>query len=516
MSQKARYKNQKELGTRKVFFTLIAILALILLFCIILVSSLDAKKNEKEQLMITGRFNSVKDILEYYGCKYKGEKNSKPEEFVTDIYAVLKYELYDGEKSNEKFYNNLINEIAKFLNYKNFQLIDETKEEKIEIQVFCVNGKIDTIIINGIEDYFIYMDSRISLSKYKEIKTTDILIQAPEILNCIQNNWNSNIEFGTRESIFQNYYIYFDEGIKTRKIDGKIYNIVFTKKYVNSVVNGFTVGTENDIIIRGLGNPTFKNDDGSIIGYKGKDIYVFFEKDQISIYRNIKENGYDEFFDLVDDFLDEKYTLLEFMNELTYTWPDYEEYTYDTQTVFLSYPNKGIDVKINYDNTDGIVLYNNIGINQKNIDKYSKHTEFVAQLQVDNIFNAEKRRYENEKNFATKCKEYKEENEKEDNRNRGKCYNYYADLDSNSNILSMYFISQVPDFVNCELKESIDSYIWLNEYCFAYSKTGKGIYYYDLKNQVKGVILTGEEEYKIEAYENNVLKYDDKEIAIQF
>lgn len=507
-----KYGNQKQLQKKKIIIMLMFILTVILCIVVLLLASINNKNEEKQLAIVTGKFDSIKDILEYYGCQYKNEGKSEQEGFELDIYTIFKYELYDGEKSNEKFYNNVINKIAEFMNYKSYRLIDEQKEEKIEIQVICGKNKIQKILINGIEDYFIYMDSQINLSKYKEIPTTEVSIQSPELISCIQNNWNANVNFGTRETIFQNYYIYFDEGIEVRKISGKIYNVVFTKNYVKPVVNGFTVAEKRDIIIRELGNPTFQNEDKSIIGYKTKDIYVFFEENQISIYRNITETGFDEFFTLVDKFLEEEYSLLEFMNELTYLWPDYEEYTYDAETVFLSYPNKGIDIKMNYDNMDGIVLYNNIGVLQNIVERYLEHTEFIAQLQLDNIYNAELRRYEKEKNLSTKCAEYREQFEKEDHRN--KLYEYYAEMDSDENIIAMYFISQDEQFPNCELHESINSYIWINEKCFLYGITGKGIYYYDLESQAKGVLVTGDETFEIESYKDNVLKYDQKEIQV--
>lgn len=516
MSQKQRYTKQNQIHTKKVMIIAIVVLTLILAVCSILLSSLKAKDEQKQQAILSGNFNSIKDILEYYGCRYIGMKEEATEGFKVDIDTEFKYDLYEEESSNQKFYENVINKIAEFLNYNSFQMFDDSKEEKIHIRVICNHGKIETISINGIEDYFIYMDSQISLKKYKEIKTTELSIQAPELLNCIQNNWRSSSEFGSRESIFQDYHIYFDEGIRTRFIDGKVYHIIFDKNYVNSVVNGFTVGTESDIIISKIGTPSFQNDDKSIIGYKSNEIYVFFEKDQISIYRNIQEDGFEDFFKLVDEFLEDQYSLLDFMNELTYVWPDYEEYTYNQETVFLSYPNKGIDIKLNYDNIDGIVLYNNIGVSQEIVNQYIEHTEFLAQLQVDNVWNAEMRRFEERQSLSTKCKEYHEKFEKEDDRNRGKIYQYYADLDENENMINLYFVSQDEQFVDCELRESITSYIWLSDSLLAYSRSGKGMYYYDLKNQTKGVLMTGDETYQIKAFQNGVLKYDDKEVLIQF
>ena len=511
-----KYKGQKKLKFKQKFWIIILILIVVLCIFLNILATLINEKNEKEQAIMSGQFSSVEDILEYYGCTFVKMVDSSEDGFSVDIYTKFKYDLYDDEKSNEQFYNNVINEIAKFLNYDSFRMIDKSKEDEIEIKVVCANNAVQTIYINGIEDYFIFMDSQLDLSKYKELKTVDLLVQAPELQNCIQNNWATNTEFGTRDTIFQDYFIYFDEGIKTRKISGKIYNIVFTNKYQNSVVNGFTVGTESDIIIRELGVPTFQNDDKSIIGYKSNDIYVFFEKNQISVYRNIQEEGFDEFFELTDKLISDEYSLLEFMNELTDIWPDYDEYTYDSQTIFLSYPNKGIDVKLNYENIDGIVLYNNVGVSQDVVKDYLKHTEFVAQLQIDNVYNAEKRRFEKESNWSKECKEYKEKFEAEDDRNRGKLYNYYMNMDSNDNIMNVYFISKDENYPNCELNENIDTYIWINDYCFVYSKAHNGIYFYDLRSQAKGILITGKDNYKIKSYDNGILKYDeDNTLEIQ-
>ena len=150
-----KYKNENQIHIKRRFITAMIVLTLILGIVSILLGSISQKKQEKEVAIAAGKFNSIKDILEYYDCQYKREKKSQLEEFDLDIYAVFKYDLYDGEKSNEEFYNNIINEIAKFLQYRNFRLIDNQKQEEIEIQVIGDGNKIQIIRINGIEDYFI-------------------------------------------------------------------------------------------------------------------------------------------------------------------------------------------------------------------------------------------------------------------------------------------------------------------------------------------------------------------------
>ena len=61
----------------------------------------------------------------------------------------------------------------------------------------------------------------------------------------INNNWKSDsVNFGTRESIFDQYYIYQDEGIKVRNISGKIFNIIFMSNYNQNVVEGIFPGVD--------------------------------------------------------------------------------------------------------------------------------------------------------------------------------------------------------------------------------------------------------------------------------
>lgn len=506
---KEKYVNQKkQMVKNKVLFVVMLLGLCLLLLLVVLACMQNARQKPKYHLEI-----SLKQALENLDCTLLQMKNSAEKGFEYDLYVDFGHALYEGEVSQENYYHQVIEEVAKCLSYKNFRLLDERKSEPIEIRVICTKDKIQKIWINGREDYFIYHNSQKDLEKYVQIPNTEIAIQAPELVQCLQNQWKPEIDFGTRESIFQNYHVYFEEGLEVRKIDGKIYNIIFTKNYTESVVNGFTVGEKRDIIERELGVPTFKNEDESVIGYKSDEIYLFFEEDQISVYRNTAETGFEDFFELANQFLNQEYSVLEFMNELTDIWPDYETYQYDANRVFLSYPLKGIDVKINDDDLSGIVLYNNIGISGEEIKQYLKSTEFIAKLQMDNVYEAELRRVQNRHSLENKCEEYQVEFEAEDTRNRGEIYDYYADV-SNDKITAIYFISQKAGYPNCELKESIQSYIWAKEDYFIYSVEKKGIFYYDLKQQTKGIILTGNDTFEIQSLENGILTYDDKEISI--
>ncbi|MCI8411580.1 MAG: hypothetical protein HFJ40_03940, partial [Clostridia bacterium] len=177
--------------------------------------------------------------------------------------------------SNQQFFENISIYIAKVLNYSNFIMID--KEKNITVEVICDNEKqeVTNMIVNGNSNYFEEQDSKIQLKNYKENEEIDVIINSNILNNFIQEDWTgTKTNFGSKDSTFENYDIYFDEGIEVRKIGKKIFNVVFNKKYNTEIVNNIKVGNSFDDIKKNLGNPIFEQED--IIGYKTKDMYIFF------------------------------------------------------------------------------------------------------------------------------------------------------------------------------------------------------------------------------------------------
>ena len=61
---------------------------------------------------------------------------------------------------------------------------------------------------------------------------------------------------------------------------------------------------------------------------------------------------------MVDDFLeDDDMQFRDFINQLTYIWKDYSEYNYGEDYMFMAFPNRGVEIKLNYDDVSGIILY---------------------------------------------------------------------------------------------------------------------------------------------------------------
>ena len=511
--KKIKYKNQSNTQVKKVLivFLILLVFVLILLFYLLSIAS-----NKNEVQLNYNNLETIEDVLKYYQCEYISEKNSDIEGYSVDIRLKFRYNLYnEDDTSNEDFFNNVIKDIAKVLYFSNYRMIDE--EKNIEIRVICEEKRVSKIIINNMEDYFIYMDSQNSLKKYEEIKKVNFSINSEILTNLISKNWNKDINLGTRDSIFNSYYIYFDEGIKVRYIDSKVYNIVFTSKYKEKVVNDIIPGTDLKAVKAKLGEPAFKDEKLDVIGYKSDLVYVFFSENEISVYRVLEENS-DDFFELADEFLNDKLSLLEFMNKLTYMWPDYSDYTYSTDTVFISYPLKGIDIKINYDNTSGIVLYNNLNESMDNIKNYIKNTEFVARLKLDNVYEAEKRRFENEYNLLDNCEKYYEDLDEEKKQliRESNLFGIYPEEDADKYIMGIKFISKNNENPNREISDNIGTYLWLNDEIFIFSKPEKGIYYFNAITGDLGSLLQGTEEFEIKEYKNGILKYDDSEVRIEY
>lgn len=504
------YKDQNRQNYKFILIVLF-VLVFILLFLIVAVNILKSSSNDNETntKLSFDNLTTVKEVIEYYGSTYISEKTSEKSNLYMDYYLILKCLPYnEDDTSNEKYYNDLLKTSARVIGYRNFSMIDT--QNNIEIEVICDNGKVSKIIINGIEDYFIYMDSQIALKTYEEIPITDISIESTILNECINNDWNSNINLGERDSIYNDYYIYLEKGIQVRTIKNQIFNIVFNSNYKENIVNGLFPGIDLKNVKAVLGEPTFESEDKKLIGYKGSRIYVFFTEKEISIYRNLDIDT-DDFFKLVDEFLAENIDFLEFMNELTYLWPDYSDYDYTSTSVFLAYPSKGIEIKLNYDDTNGILVYNNIKSTLTKVGRYLEDTNFVSRLKIDSVFEAEKRRISKIDEEENLCQEYWESLDEETKALTGESINYgiYADKDSVGNIYSMKFVSKDNKYPSRELNDSITSYLWANNNYFIYSKVKKGIYLYDLTTGKVSRLISGDGDYTLKGVENGILKYDD-------
>lgn len=505
-----------------IIFTIIVILFITLIVLLNISKKNTDFQNRKEQIMLyksIDDFKTIEEVAIFLDCKYIKEEKSKSENYNTDIYMEIKYEPYSEEISNEKFYDNLISYCANVLNYKSFRIID--KKMNITIEVSCNNQtqKIKEILINGENNYFEKHNSYIELSRIKQEKEVDFQIQSTILKNLIKNGWDSNIEeIGKSDTTFRKYDIYFKQGIEIRKIDGKIFNIIFTKNYKENIVNNIKTTSSKDELINALGEPTFADENTQCIGYKGKDMYLFYNsQNEISVYRVDNNFNSEEFIKLVDQYIKDG-EAGNFTKNVKNKYTNFDKYIEDENGVFLQYALNGLAINFRNIENKGITIYNNyIGdfYNDLDIEKAKNNKEIPNEINIINKNLVEQTEYER----ITELEIIKENANMEeyDNKNQSRSNKYYTIktlMEDDS--YKIEFISKDGSGINSELRQNINYFIWLDDYNFVYGIKNNGMYIYNLLSRKYATLITGKDEFKIKEFKNNEIKYDEKSLKIKY
>lgn len=486
------------------------IIAAVVVFIIILGITLfpthrSNKQNVTNTKDINANLTTVQDVIEYLESSYISMDTSKEDGYDYDIYVNFKYNLYENNNSKEIYFKNLYEKVAMVTQFKSFRIIDTSKG--IYISVKCENNKIKTVVINGEEDYFKKQDSKISKENELKVEEIKLEVNSSVLQKLINANWvTSKVNLGTAESKFNKYDIYFDEGYEIRTIQGKVFNIVFTDKYNESVVENYKVGTDIATIKGDLGDAY---SDSAIIGYKTKDYYIFFSNNEISVYPNYGYNNLDEFEKLVEEYSNNG-DINDFMDKLTDLWPDYDKYRYDTNYVEMWYTLKGIKVQYRSTNPEGIQIYENY---KGDLKKEKKDYKDVYYKLNKNLM------LENEKNRKLTKEQYDNSGVESDPIHYSKRFHIIANGDGNT-LKNVKIISLDSNYPNNEFDETIKiyTYVWADDSHLIYSIYGKGIYIYDAESRITEQLVQGSDEYKITNYdrENNIIEYDENKAQINF
>lgn len=460
-------------------------------------------------------FKTIEEVAMYLECEFIKQEKSKNEDYDIDIYMKIKEKPYTNNQSNEGLYNKLISYSARVLNYKNFRIID--KKNDITIQIMCNKDdkKIVSKMINGETEYFAKHDSYLEIEQMNDTNITKLNVQSNVLKKLISNNWREQeINLGTKESTFEQYDIYFDEGIQVRKVNNKVFNIIFTEKYKENIVNNINTTTSKESIIKILGKPTYENEEYNLIGYKSNDIYFFYNKEkQISIYRVEKDYDSKEFAKIVDSYLEKK-DQSQLIKDLKKAYTDFDKYENNANGEILQYTLKGIMIRFKKGSSRGVHIFNNYtGTIYKDItlSKIKENTELPDNVFIkdeDLVLKNEISRIEKINTMRENASIEKTNDPKETQ--SSKYYTVKTKLDGDT--YKVEFISIDGSNPNSELKENVDSYIWVNDDNFVYSVKNKGIYIYNLSSRKYGTIKTGNEEFKIIEYKDKVLKYDKNSI----
>lgn len=509
----------KKIGVKKIIIFIAILIAVIIFISLINLfiekSVLKKKVLENNYTSITD-FKSVREVALYMGCEYINEKQIKDSEYYEEIYLKFNKNLFSPEgNSNEGFFQKLSIYIANVLDFSSFVMIDESTNTTIEVVCDKTERIVKNMKINGNSNYYLDEESKKNLDNYKDVKDNNIIVNSEILKTLIANGWNERItDFGTKETTFDDYDIYFDEGIEVKRIGDKVFNIIFTDKYNKKIVNDIMVGENFEKIKKYLGEPQFNS--ANIIGYKSDEIYVFFEKDEISIYR--VENSKNEDFVKIEQQLKNGENIKKITNNLTDIWGDYDVYEVSENSIRIEYTLRGIKFEYNVSKNQGITLYKNYTgyiTENKTISEITEEelpNNLYIDVNYDLVYLKEIQRVEEIQNYMYYDSQSKEGKSEEELKNYSSKFYYYED---NSNELpKIKFVSINKEYPNFEMEANVDSYIWKDDYIYIYSIKQKGIYMLNLKDRKIVTIKEGTENFKLKEYNSGILKYDDKAIKI--
>lgn len=505
------YDISMKIGNKEV--SLIKIILIIVIILIVFFITIVILKNINKSKTSINDFKSIKEIVEYLESEYISE-TKKFSSYSTIVKLRFKYLLYNEDgTSNENYYNQMIAMIANLNKYSSFILQDD--ENGINIKVQCDQGRktITNIYINDTLNYFAKKDTEKQINEIVKINDIEVTINSNILKGLIDNNWiYAERLFGSLDSRYENYNIFFDEGLKVRRIENqvlsddgsgnKVYNLIFTKKYKGEIVNNITVNTSLNDIVSILGDPQFGSVEDKLIGYKTNQFYIFFNSNnEISIYR-VENPSKEEFAKIVTKFTNEKNSV-NLISDLINLWPDYDSYIENAQvnSKELTYNLYGIKVQFNVTNEHGIILYNNfLGqvTEDTNFDEILNKTKDVPQYvyvkNEDSVYISEMNRV-----FKFIDTQFMKQTEK--------FISYVEALDSLDSLV-VKFISKTDEYPDSELPDYVSSYEWADDINFIYSIKGNGIYVYNVVTKEMKTVIEGNDNFEIINYENGTITYD--------
>lgn len=450
-------------------------------------------------------YESLEDILSSHGCVYISEFRTS--ELLT-IYVRFDRDLYTGDTSNERFFENLINVIAEYENYRNFELVDEDRD--IDIVVTCENSSIVQIQINGDINYYLNQDSQRNM-EIERVDYADFSIDSSILQTLINNSWNpTGINFGTRESSADGYEIYFDEGFKYKLAGRTVYNLIYTENYTEGIVSGLNALSTAEDVEEVLGVPTFSNN-STLYGYIGENCYVFFDfmNNQISIYPVISLENENELIELINQ-MNESSNIRQFSMDLISLWTDYDIYDYDSNYVDLQYTLRGVQLSISSNSLkNGIYIYQNYLGDFDNL----KDLDNVYIQSTDLVFDEESQRSINE-NLRRKVEGEFTEEELYEMGTKFSVF-YRSELrDNETGYKGPTFYSRDGEYPDTELDSTlvISSYNWYDEYNFIYSVDNDGIYLFNPVSNVNTKIIDVQGTININSAGDGQIIYNDTEL----
>ncbi len=495
---------------RRLIASILIIIIIILIIWIVMM--LIPHKNEN-----VGDFSSVKEVVEYMNSDYIKMKNSSTKGYVKDIYVTFGTLPKENENINQKYYDDIVKLIAKVLEYKNYIIYDETNNITIKIKCNEVDKTITSYVINDDEDYFKKLKSQDEIESYEDIKVSTFEIKSSFLNNIVKNNWEKNsITLSNKTSQMDGYDIYFNDGIEIKIVNDKIFNVIFLPNYNEEILPNIKVNTTLEDIVSNLGTPTFGSVKEKLIGYKLENMYVFFSKENVSVYRREDTKGLTTISDILKNVNDNNYDLTALSSFIGEAWQDYDNLVdFPDNGYEQDYILKGVKLVVGTSKENGLYVYNNYegtiynektfsSLNKENVTIDSKH---LVLKNTDLVYETEKARID---------KYIFDSSNPLVNENFGLVFTSVYDVQAkNYEITGLNIVSRNKDIPNSSINKQVTTPTIIDKTRFIYGISNDGIYVYDVNTCKTEKIISGLGNFEITSYKDNILKYDGKEENIK-
>lgn len=378
---------------KKAIIIIFIILLIVLIGLTTYTITLSKKSNNTIEVTTVSEPKTVKDVIEKYNCEYQKEEKSC-------IELVFCKDLFDEKgKSNESFFNNIIEDLKPFYEQKSYTLLDEKNNIKIYARYNSSTNDY-TIFINDVENFF----DTVNGESYSSVDTMHISTIAninptDEILGTLELNssYFDSIEelLGEGKELDNGYTSYLNGTVRLRLSPIKtVRNIIFSEDYEGNLSNKIKFGAS----LKDIYAENSANDFGSIadgyLGYINNDFYIFFYNNETSVYSYTYKYNKD-FEELLEDYLKTK-DLDTFITRLVNKWKvyDYYEYNPNTKDAYVLFSTRGIEIDIKNNNSKGIKLYSNYYFSDKT-KEYVKSGLVTLEKNTDLVDKIEKQRRNN-------------------------------------------------------------------------------------------------------------------------
>ncbi len=309
-------------------------------------------KQLKQELALTG--------TELIKIEKSSERNYK-----NDVYVNFGESSVEDETSNEQYFQYVLTKINPILKKQSTRIIDNKKNMIIRCK-FNQDGIIK-YIVNNDPYYFKNIIGLTQISKpLDEKELINPVIKSQELIDLLNNNWNrrTSISIGKIASSAQNVDYYNNNGYKIKMIGNQVASITFTKEYQKEVFQGIYPGMPIEKFP--YHNIETTSNDIAIQGFESDQYIAFYYNEEITVTRKktYDENKNKEFVQAVNKLLENK-NYNEFYKKAIEIYPDFYIKRIDKDSLYISFPLEGFEIKYNYESPSygeketGICIYSN-------------------------------------------------------------------------------------------------------------------------------------------------------------